>query len=178
MGNEFSNKKEPYSHLYKKLKLEKSTAERKPISLIQYGTPKIQFPFQSRTPGGGLESPQVQIQSIEQLSSEKKQDPVIRADLFGKYNEPKVNNRNSDYRNSNTYSGKESSQPLTFQLRTQSNMGNTNDSLRKDAQATRKNHMSWTGQYGDFLAQIDRMKRELESLGEENLELANLITGS
>lgn len=175
LGNEYvSNRKETYLTLYKKLQPEGTKTGKKKISIAQFDTPKIQFPFQNRSPGYNLESPQVQLQSIELQTSEKKSDPVIRADLFGTY--PEKDYRGSDFRSSNGFSGKSGSQPLTFQHRTQTQLGQTKHSINDDEARKKQGSMSWTGQYGHFLSQIDKMKRELETLGEENLELANLIT--
>lgn len=173
LGDNRSNRKETYSTLYKNLQPESTKIRKKTASQVHYDTPKIQYPFQ-KSPLNTLESPQVQLQSIEQHTSEKKLDPVIRADLFGTY--PEIDNRASDFRLSNAISGKSGSQQLTFQHRTQSNMGQTKQSVNEEGVAIKQSKMSWTGQYGEFLSQIERMKRELETIGDENLELANLIT--
>lgn len=173
LGEHGSNRKETYSTLYKNLQPEANKIRKKTASYVQYDTPKIQFPFQ-KSPMNTLESPQVQLQSIDQHSSEKKLDPVIRADLFGTY--PELDNRASDFRLSNAISGKSGSQQITFQHRTQSNMAQVKHSLIDDGTSNHQAKLTWTGQYGEFLMQIEKMKRELETIGDENLELANLIT--
>ena len=165
--------KEAYSTLYKKLQLDQSKHVSKVQSILVNGSPRTQFTHKNKSPADYLESPQVQLQSREQQTTDKKHDPVIRADLFGRYQE--VDNKGSEYLSSKGFSGKNGSQQITFQRN--SNSSQTKKQTSTDNMTAKHDSaMSWTGQYSQFIMQIEKMKKELETIGDENIELAHLIT--
>lgn len=173
--NEYrSHRNEAYSTLYKRLQPEQGKQSLKPSSAINYDTSKVNHPAVARTSKIVQESPQVQLHSVGDLTSEKKSDPVIRADLFGKYQT--INYGQPEFIPSNIISDRTMSQQVTFQNKSTSQLGQTKQSFTDEVAKAYTGGMSWTGQYGHFIRQIERMKQELENIGDENLELANLIT--
>lgn len=123
-----------------------------------------------------------------QLTGSKHKDPVVRADLFGKYGESKLGSSHGKHSN------RHSNEPVTFQRRSndtenRASLTGVTDGYPEEVRSLQdeglegiqwsaKKGMSWTSQYGHFMHQLERMKQELEAVGEENLELANLITDS
>lgn len=140
------------------------------------------------SPGGNSTSPQVRIHTEARLVRGENSDSVIRADLFGKYGETQP--RNSQGKSSNGFS-RGSNEPVTFQRSNWSgnksigpvhsenqkmDSRNIHTDILGRTKESGKPGMTWTGQYSQFMHQLERMKQELEAVGEENLELANLIS--
>lgn len=144
---------------------------------------------------------QSNVDSIGKSASENRgsgltgdQDRVIRADLFGRYMEqtdhrrlalgsqhkpPQVTDEDTDQRSSDYQVADKHQRQDHADTLVQRDSDNDRSPLHvvdESKALTKMANMSWTGQYVQFMHQLEKMKRELEAVGEENVMLANLIT--
>lgn len=194
-----SNRKEGQRSFHQKTQFLLNENSLKASSGFKLGSVHDPLQIKVNNPRTNLNSPHVQIFNDNFGTSSKKNDSIIRADLFGTYGEKTYEGYYSEYGNSNTFIKNNTEE--TFVKNNSNQKGNEknaqnrhesalngggeagysysqNKSKEKSRnQGQKASSMSWTGQYSQFLQQLDKLKKEIEMVGDENLELANLISG-